>query len=1005
MTRLSLALFGPLQITVDGTQLAAFAYNKVLALLAYLAIEADRPHRREALAGLLWPDQDEPAARHSLSQAIWSVSRSLDSDSAPQPVLLRTRETVQLNPAGEHWLDVAEFMRLIASCERHLHLRDDCAQCARRLERAVDLYRGRLLEQFSIADSPAFEEWLLVKREQFHQQALQALIRLTSFHERRGHYAAALDAARRLVELEPWREEGHRMVMRLLAASGQRVAALKQYERCRVILADELGLEPEQETTELYHQIRRGESGRPQSIDVVFPAQRSLNILPVPTTAFVGRERERAEISALLHDPNCRLVTLVGPGGTGKTRLAIQVAAEVSDEFAHGVCFVPFGALGALDTSKWLVQSIAEALSFTFHDQDDPLEQLIGYLRERELLLVLDNFEQLLYGAPVVSALLERAPELRVIVTSRERLNLHAEWVYPVEGLSLPPPDELDRIEAYSAVQLFLHSARRASPHYELLPQDRQPVARLCSLVEGLPLAIELAASWVPALTCAEIAAEIERSLDFLATAYRDGPARHQSMRAVFDHSWHMLSDDERAVFRRLSVFRQGFRPVASERVVGASLPALATLVSKSLLRSSGSGRFEIHELLRQYAEDKLADDPEEERQTRDRHAAYFADLLSTRGEHLRGHEQDAALAELSKEIENVRAAWFWASERARTDDIAKSADCLWLFYEMTGRYEEGEDAFGRAVAALEAAHAPDRADTRLFSLALGRSLLGQAALLIRLGNNDRARQFLERCIKLFRAADAQRDLGLALNVLAVIAHALRDYREEQHLLRESLVLFAAAGDRWGLAYSLNDLGMVTGLLGKHSEASHLHQESLTISSQLGDKRGMAFALNNLGVVAALDGDYMAARQFHERSLAIRQSIGNHWGIAYSLSQIGTVARVVGDDDQARAYLLDALRAAMDIRALPIVLKVLVEMAALLNCHGQRQQAADILSLVAHHSASDGDTRNEADQLLAELDVGHPAALSLKLDLRDGTDALDDLVQALLQPAPAPSAG
>jgi DNA-binding SARP family transcriptional activator len=435
MARLMLVLLGPLQVTSHGQPLRGLAYDKVRALLAYLAVEAERPHRREALTGLLWPDQPERKARHSLRQALVTLRQALGDQTAMAPFLLISHETVQFNRDGDCKLDVATFTALLAACNTHAHRQiEACPSCAQRLAQAITLYRGDFLEQFFLRDSAPFEEWALLRRERLHQQALQVLTDLASYHERRGEYAHMQRYALRQIELEPWNEAAHRHIMRALVLSGERGAALAQYERCRRILADELGVEPEEATTALYQRIRDGTAAQAMKRAEESRAAPIYN-LPAPPTPLIGRHDELAALAALLCDPACRLVTIVGPPGIGKTRLSLAVASNLRGEFEDGVAFV---ALAPIDDPNLVAATIAQPLEVKERANRPLVQSLKDELRDRHLLLILDNFEQVVDAAPLVGELLTAAPALTVLVTSRIPLHLAGEHEYAVPPLALP---------------------------------------------------------------------------------------------------------------------------------------------------------------------------------------------------------------------------------------------------------------------------------------------------------------------------------------------------------------------------------------------------------------------------------------------------------------------------------------------------------------------------------------------------------------------------------------
>jgi DNA-binding SARP family transcriptional activator len=511
MSELKLALLGPPQIArADGTPVA-FRSRKELALLAYLAVEHARSQRRDALLALLWPDVAEEAARNSLRVVLSNLRQALGAAST---ALVAHSQTVQLVPGDDVWLDVAAFRALLDACKTHRHETiEACPECVERLNRAVDLYGGDFLAGFSPLDAAPFEEWALVCRADLHHHVLDALATLAAAHEAAGDYGSLCRCARRQLALEPWHEPAHRSLMRGLASAGQRSAALNQYEQCRSILAHELGVEPDPTTTALAEQIRSGTSytlSEPQlkNRNVVapgptgaFPPLRTTAAqtitLPHLVTPMIGRAAELAEITALLADPACRLLTLTGPGGVGKTRLALAAALQLSEQLPDDVVFIP---LASLDNPELVLPTIARALGVAPNSHQPLIESLRAALKQRPCLLVLDNFEHLASAGPQLAVLCAACPTLRLLVTSRVVLHLQGEQVYPVSPLvlawprHLPPPQVLGHIPA---IQLFVERARAVKPDFALTTANAEAVAHICALVDGLPLAIELAATRV----------------------------------------------------------------------------------------------------------------------------------------------------------------------------------------------------------------------------------------------------------------------------------------------------------------------------------------------------------------------------------------------------------------------------------------------------------------------------------------------------------------------------
>ncbi|HFD38890.1 MAG TPA: tetratricopeptide repeat protein [Anaerolineae bacterium] len=904
MAHLAIRLLGPFQVTLDGEPVTHFESDKVRALLAYLVVEAERPHRRERLAGLLWPDLPEQAARTNLRVALANLRRVIGDRNAPTPRLQITRQSIQFCPQEDTWSDVAALTQALSRSSAYV--------LPARVAEAVELYRGDFLEGFSLPGSAVLEEWALVVRERLARLVLPALRRLTRYYERQGRYRRALRYARRLADLDPWDERGQRQVMYLLALSGQRNAALRRYKTLSRMLAEELGIEPEDETTALYHRLCQG-AVDPQCLSIVPP-----NNLPSNLTPFVGRGAELTAIVGRLHDPACRLLTLLGPGGSGKTRLALEAARlflsdAPLDLIRHGVYFVRLAPLGS---AAAIPSAIARSLDLSFSPGRDEGRQLGDYLRSRQLLLVLDNFEHLLDGANLLAELLRAAPGVRLLVTSRFKLGLRAEQVFPVEGMVLPAgpvSDPLDALAAYDAVALFVEAARRARSGFALTPANVQEVVRLCQLVEGLPLGILLAAAWMDAKTPAQVRAALERDCALLAHRWPDAPARQRSMEAVFDHSWRLLSPRERQVAAGLSVFRGCFSRRAAQEVTGCRPGELANLAHKSLLHRAAAGRYEMHELLRQYAAAQLERDSALACAVRDRHCAYFVDALERWGAELQGARQQTALAEMELEIENARVAWLWAVEQGQVERLLRAIHGLGLFYEWQVRYRQGAEAFGPAIERLSARPDPSAGELHL----LARLLAWQSRFTYRFEGEAAGCRLLERSLALL--ADprlAGRDVGAdQARALWRLGRFLTvgDREEARRCLEQSLTLYRAAGDRWGQANALAALGSVAWNLGRFEEAWQHHRQSLALRREIGDQRGIAQSLISVGETALNLGRLEEALPLVEQGASLRREIGDRRGIADGYRHLGVMHLALGRFEEAASLLDQSLAIYTDL--------------------------------------------------------------------------------------------
>ncbi|HEU5103283.1 MAG TPA: BTAD domain-containing putative transcriptional regulator, partial [Roseiflexaceae bacterium] len=532
MAHLSVALFGPPQVIRAERPLAGFESNKVWALLAYLIVEADRPHQRDALAGLLWPDQPDPVARHNLRQALVNLRQVIGDASATPRLLLITRTTVQFNTASDYDLDVATFLVALDTSARHTHAQPQaCAFCARQRRQAIALYRGSFLDQFFVHDSVTFDEWIVLKREYLQQRALDALAWLVGYYQRRGEYADAIAMARRMLAIDALREEAHRTLIGLLAISGQRNAALVQYERCCRVLQDELGIAPEAETTALYQRILAGDLSALEAL--ALPVVQQARQLPAPPGPLIGRAATLASLTTRLRQGDTHLLTLTGPPGIGKTRLALELARLLAGDFDDGVCFV---ALAPIRDSTLLAPVIAQTLGLKVSGEQPALDLLKRYLANKALLLVLDNFEQIVAAAPAVTEILDASPRLLILVTSRVRLRLRAERQYPVPALALPrSADAADTatIAGAPAVALFVERAQAIAPDFTLGSANAPAVAEICARLDGLPLAIELAAARMRLLSPRMMLARLERRLALLTDGPRDLPERQRTLRAA----------------------------------------------------------------------------------------------------------------------------------------------------------------------------------------------------------------------------------------------------------------------------------------------------------------------------------------------------------------------------------------------------------------------------------------------------------------------------------------
>jgi predicted ATPase/DNA-binding SARP family transcriptional activator/DNA-binding CsgD family transcriptional regulator/Tfp pilus assembly protein PilF len=890
---LRIQLLADFRVWVGARTLAAGAWpRKAAHLVKLLAITPGHRLHREQVLEHLWPDFDPPAAANNLYRALHAARRLLEPDrspGAPSAYLRLQGDALALSPAAPPWTDVAAFEAAAADAHRR-------ADAARGWEAAA-LYAGDLLPE------DAYEDWVAGRREALRRTYLTLLLALAGWEEARGEPARAVVALERLVAAEPAHEAAHRQLMRLYALAGRRAAALRQYQALVEALRRELDAEPDADSRELYAAILAGQ--RPAV--VAAPGGAATN-LPPAADRFIGRAHELVEVLRRLE--RSRLLTLTGAGGCGKTRLALAAAERARPLYPDGVWWVE---LAALADPRLVPAAVAAALGVD-GQHDEPLDQMLARaLGPKRLLLVLDNCEHVVAACrQLLGHLLTDCPNLRILATSRAALGLPAEVTWRVPSLAMPDSARslpLERLAAFDAVQLFVERARSARSDFALTPRNAAAIARICRRLDGIPLALELAAARAKVLSAEQIAARLDDALGFLTGGARPMPDRQQTLRATLDYSWALLTGPERTLFRRLAVFAGGWAPEAAERVcadepggalaAAAVLDLLARLEDQSLIvvqERHSQARHRLLEPVRQYAAEQLVA-AGEAAWLRDRHAAHFLALAEQAEPALVGAEQAAWLERLEAEHDNLRAALAWAVERPDPDLGVRLAGALWRFWYQRGRLSEG-DGWLAQVLAIGSAAAP---------AARAKALNGAGTLAFVRGDSERAVAHYEQALALRRTLADTAGVAGSLNNLGMVLHYRGEYARALPLYGEALALSRALGDRRLTAITLNNLGTTARAQGDFARAAAAIEEALTLFSALGDRRSMADLRNNLGQVAYARGDYARACELCGESLALFRELDDRPGVNEALQHLGLAALALGDAAQAAARLEEAL--------------------------------------------------------------------------------------------------
>ncbi|MEM7115971.1 MAG: BTAD domain-containing putative transcriptional regulator [Chloroflexota bacterium] len=1030
MTSLQIRLFGSPQVLINNEP-CTISRQKAMALLVYLAV-TQQSHRRQALAMMLWPESSVSEARTNLRRTLHRLRQAMgDSWFAV------SRQEIGLR--GDVAVDVVAFGEKITAVQAHEQAtRTLDATSLTLLEEAVALQAAPFLEDFAVVNATPFTDWQLTMADDLQRLLVGALQQLIAYHKEKSAFATALPLARRWVQLNRLHEPAHRALMALYSAAGQQATAVRQYFICAQTLQDAYGIEPSDETKALLKTI---EAKRPSS--AVPPptltakkrrssksaAKRPHN-LPIFSDTFVGRQKEMAEIGHYLAETDFRLLTLRGLGGVGKTRLALQAVAGLLETavFPDGIFFVD---LAGVEQGAQLVPAIAEVLQISLRQLTDPLDQLVEQIQDKNMLLLLDNFEQLQGHVALLARLLEASSQLKLLVTSRHRLKLAGEVVLVLDGLPVPARQE----ERDGAVRLFAERAVEIDAAFDFVA-ERPFIHAICQLVEGHPLAVEMCAAWISTLPCDEILAEIQQGLDLLEHERRDIPDRHQNIRTVFHTSFKLLSGREQTLLGGLAVFRGGFSRAAAKAVAEAKLLQLRTLVSKSLLgtyQREGETRYQLHPLLRQFVLEQLS--VADRTRLRAKHAHYFADFLAHLDTKRFTADHDQVAPAIFGETDNLYGMWEWLEEEIVGDKrpleiadlILDKIFPVWAFtYYQANQYLEEKNILTRirqpmlaarwdvglarqkeAIAMVTAMVANLYVDLGELEKGLG---LSQQAFSFGAGlDNARLESFLQRIqgrinLQMGRYVAAQENFqasaarasfatakGYALQALARAFLAAGEHETALTYAEQAKAIY----EQDNTLRNILNVGLTIGAIYRHQrryrEAIATYRQLVHSARQLEDHLLLMVALANFAHCLQKVGGYDESGLAWEEALRLAAEANvPRWqalftqGFGHFLLERGS--------PQATTYIERGLQLALEIGTEPDILSGLIPVAHWKATRGSFEDALVLTSFIKSNQVADDEDRQAAAELWEELSAELPPFLTERANKRLKAASLESFV-------------
>ena len=847
------------QIFHNDVQISGFISSKALILFSYLILEK-RTFARDILASMFWGDMPDKRAKANLRQALHNIQKLFPD------CFDVNRQMVTVLNEGQFQIDALDL--------QHLSQQDSISP--QELEQASALYKGEFLEGINSNDEFQLDDWLRGQREAYRIAYMTILERLAQHYVTAGIWKKAETSYTNLIRLEPWKESSHRALMLCMARQSNYTAAIMQYKTCQQMLMDEFGEQASYETRRIYEGILTARHRRYQQVIE-------------PSHPLFGRNEEVQQLEGVLLDPNCRLITINGQGGMGKTHLARHISARNEILFLYGVVFLE---LNTVYNEEQLIRALCDALGLTPTQNDEPFKQIITYLQSQELLIVLDNFEHLLGSINILETLLESAPHITLLLTSREKLNLKQEYALELTGL--PIPERGSVLEA-DAAQLFTARARQIQASFNI--ENEQVFIDLCQYVNGMPLALEMAAGWVDMLTLKDINHEIQQNIDMLSSSLHNIPQRHRSIRNLFTQTWEYFSKREQDHLFTLTVFQGGFSLQAAQSVAKISAFVLRTFVNKAWLHTAGDKRFVFHELIRQYLDEQLEESAFDMESVLVTHANYYADYFQRFNDDLYNNPYViGALNAMNLEMENIGKSWQWAIRHHSLEHIDKILESFAALYLQKSQYE--------ALILLLEQTSPFFEDNRA-SLLLARiyNQLGRAYYYN--GQREQSRSVFGKSLQIAQYFEDDLQIAHALHGLAA-CNMVTDWDECERLLHESVTAYEDASNPVQVALARNTLAATYNFWGRKDEAIPLYQNAYAVLKAVNDSR-FTTPLRALGEVAFENADFEQAREQFQIALKVLEQLGNQSGISIILLKLGDLELKLENYDKARSYYEQSL--------------------------------------------------------------------------------------------------